>query len=112
MALFGKEVPKEPKLPQKPGLPKRYFSGRELREAARKAPAIIPGTRRPLSETERIKEIEELFGPMGMAYGIKRETVERKLKDLEKSVWRAKTFQEKQEIREKIQRLKHVAGIQ
>ena len=89
---------------------KGYLSRLELREKLRRAPSKIPGSRKWYSRQERINMEKELFGEEYGSY-ISPQECRRRLQELEREKFRAKTNKEKLKIDEKIRYLKGLTGF-
>jgi hypothetical protein len=94
MSIFGK---------------KQHLTRSELREALRKASPSIPGSGSMFSREKRVKlekEFEQKYGSL-----ISKEDFKRKIQELRRQKFRAKTSAEKTEFGRKLRYLKKIGGI-
>ena len=89
---------------------KGYLSRSELREKLRKASPRIPGSTKWFTREERAALEKEIFGK-GYGEYINRQEYQRRLQELNREKFRAKTTQEKTNIDRKIRFLKKLGGF-
>jgi len=90
---------------------KKQFSRPEFRELLRKAPSRVPDSNKVYSRQERTRMEKELFPKTRFQSHISEIEVKKRMRELRKEQYKAKSREEKLKIDRKIKFLKGTTGV-